>query len=49
MTSAVLEDAVLAGKADDWNVVFYDQETGEAATICPRCAVGLSCRSSSVS
>jgi hypothetical protein len=46
MTSIVLRDAVLAGKADDWNVVYYDQETGEAATICPRCAVGLSCRGS---
>ena len=46
MTSIVLKDAVLAGKTDDWNVVYYDQETGEAETICPRCAVGLSCRGS---
>jgi hypothetical protein len=46
MTPTALMDAVLTGKADDWNVVFYDQETGEAATICPRCAVGLSCRGS---
>jgi hypothetical protein len=46
MTTTVLMDAVLAGKTDDWNVVYYDQETGGSATICPRCAVGLSCRSS---
>jgi hypothetical protein len=46
MSTTVLVDAVLAGKTDDWNVVYYDQETGGSATICPRCAVGLSCRSS---
>jgi hypothetical protein len=46
MNTTVLMDAVLAGKTDDWNVVYYDQETGGSATICPRCAVGLSCRGS---
>jgi hypothetical protein len=46
MTAMALKDAVLAGKADYWNVVDYDQETGEATTICPRCAVGLTCRGS---
>jgi hypothetical protein len=46
MSTTVLMSAVLAGETDDWNVVYYDHETGESATICPRCAVGLSCRSS---
>jgi hypothetical protein len=41
MTVKKLRKAVRAGKADDWNVVDFDFETGESSIICAYCAAGL--------
>jgi hypothetical protein len=41
MTLKALRKAVLARKADHWNVVDIDLETGQPSLICPWCATGL--------
>jgi hypothetical protein len=40
MTLRALRAAVLAGKADNWNVI-ETIETGEGLLICPACAAGV--------
>jgi hypothetical protein len=40
MTLRTLRTAVLAGKADNWNVI-ETIETGQGLLICPYCATGV--------
>jgi hypothetical protein len=41
MTTDALRAAVVAGRADTWNVVHYNEETGKPSIICAFCAVGV--------
>jgi len=41
MTIQELRDATLAGKADHWDVIDIDLDTGEHTIICAYCATGV--------
>jgi hypothetical protein len=41
MTRTALRAAVVAGKAEKWQVLDVDFETGEMRLLCPYCALGI--------
>jgi hypothetical protein len=41
MTLKALREAVVAGKADDWDVIDFDFDTGEATFVCVYCVTGV--------
>ena len=41
MKRATLKKKVIAGAADNWNVVAIDPETGSPSIVCPYCVTGV--------
>ena len=41
LTLKALRKAVFAGKADDWDVIDIDLDTGTATIVCTYCASGI--------
>jgi hypothetical protein len=41
MPLKMLRKAVIAGEADDWDVLETRSDTGEIVSVCPYCATGV--------
>lgn len=41
MPLKAIRKEVIAGKADDWDVIDFDFDTGEATLVCVYCVTGV--------
>lgn len=41
VTLKAIRKAVIAGKAEDWDVIDFDFDTGEATLVCVYCVTGV--------